>query len=52
MVGDSYVDIQAAMAAGCFVVTVPYGYNQGKPLDESQVDGMIDDLTELVTLLQ
>jgi phosphoglycolate phosphatase len=52
MVGDSHVDIQAAMAAGCFVVTVPYGYNQGKPLDDSQVDGMIDDLTELVTLLQ
>ena len=52
MVGDSNVDIQAAVAAGCFVVTVPYGYNQGKPLDNSRVDGTVDDLTELVTLLQ
>jgi phosphoglycolate phosphatase len=48
LVGDSATDIAAAHAAGCFVVTVPYGYNQGRPIDESTVDATITDLTDLV----
>lgn len=48
LVGDSETDIAAAHAAGCFVVTVPYGYNQGRPIDESTVDATITDLTDLV----
>jgi len=51
LVGDSATDIAAAQAAGCFIVTVPYGYNQGRPLDVSQVDATINDLTELVEIL-
>jgi phosphoglycolate phosphatase len=51
LVGDSATDIAAAHAAGCFVVTVPYGYNQGRSLDLSQVDATINDLTELVDLI-
>ncbi|MDX1915968.1 MAG: phosphoglycolate phosphatase [Methylophilus sp.] len=51
LVGDSATDIAAAQAAGCFVVTVPYGYNQGKPIDESQVDATIRDLSELSSIL-
>lgn len=51
LVGDSQTDVQAAHAAGCYIVTVPYGYNQGKPIDESQVDACIDDLTQLLDLL-
>jgi phosphoglycolate phosphatase len=51
LVGDSATDIAAAHAAGCFIVTVPYGYNQGRPIDESKVDAMIMDLTELQYLL-
>ena len=51
LVGDSATDIAAAQAAGCFIVTVPYGYNQGRPLDTSQVDATINDLTELVDIL-
>jgi phosphoglycolate phosphatase len=51
MVGDSATDIAAAHAAGSFIVTVPYGYNQGKPLDVSKVDATINDLTELTELL-
>ncbi len=51
LVGDSATDIAAAHAAGCYIVTVPYGYNQGQPLDTSKVDATIDDLTELTTLL-
>jgi phosphoglycolate phosphatase len=45
LVGDSNTDIAAAQAAGCFVVTVPYGYNQGRPIDLSQVDATINVLT-------
>jgi phosphoglycolate phosphatase len=52
LVGDSATDIAAAHAAGCFIVTVPYGYNQGKPIDESKVDAMVLDLTELPHLLE
>jgi phosphoglycolate phosphatase len=51
LVGDSATDIVAAQAAGCFVVTVPYGYNQGQPLDVSQVDATINDLTDLEAIL-
>lgn len=52
LVGDSATDIAAAKAAGCYIVTVPYGYNQGKMIDDSQVDATIDDLTQLINLLQ
>lgn len=51
LVGDSATDIAAAHAAGCFIVTVPYGYNQGRPIDVSKVDAMITDLTQLPPLL-
>jgi phosphoglycolate phosphatase len=51
LVGDSATDIAAAHAAGCYIVTVPYGYNQGQPLDTSKVDATINDLSELVDLL-
>lgn len=51
LVGDSETDIAAAHAAGSFIVTVPYGYNQGRPIDESKVDAVIEDLTELEPLL-
>lgn len=52
LVGDSNTDIEAAHAAGCFIVTVPYGYNQGKPIDESKVDAAINDLTELSNMIE
>lgn len=51
LVGDSDTDVVAAHAAGCYIVTVPYGYNQGKQIDESMVDATIDDLPDLLNLL-
>ena len=51
LVGDSVTDVKAAHAAGCYIVTVPYGYNQGRPIDDSQVDATIGDLSELPGLL-
>lgn len=52
LVGDSETDIQAAHAAGCFVVTVPYGYNQGREIDVATVDATVQQLTEVVNLLE
>lgn len=52
LVGDSNTDIEAAYAAGCFIITVPYGYNQGKLIDTSRVDDTINDLTELSNLIE
>lgn len=51
LVGDSLTDVKAAHAAGCYIVTVPYGYNQGKPIDHSLVDDTIASLTDLADLL-
>ncbi|PKO45192.1 MAG: phosphoglycolate phosphatase [Betaproteobacteria bacterium HGW-Betaproteobacteria-22] len=51
LVGDSYTDVLAAHAAGCYIVTVPYGYNQGRMIDESQVDATIENIPALVGLL-
>ncbi|MFQ6333958.1 phosphoglycolate phosphatase [Methylophilus sp. 3sh_L] len=52
LVGDSETDIQAAHAAGCFVVTVPYGYNQGREIDVATVDATVQQLTDVVNLLE
>jgi len=51
LVGDSLIDVQAAHAAGCYIVTVPYGYNQGSPIDDALVDASINHLTELLALI-
>ena len=34
MVGDSGNDVEAARAAGCPVLVVPYGYNEGVPVHD------------------
>lgn len=51
MVGDSHTDIAAARAAGCYIVTVPYGYNQGLSISTDCVDAKIDNLRQLTNLL-
>jgi phosphoglycolate phosphatase len=38
MVGDSVNDVAAARAAGCAVVCVPHGYDQGQPVSELGCD--------------
>ena len=38
MVGDSVNDVAAARAAGCDVVCVPHGYDQGQPVGELGCD--------------
>lgn len=48
MVGDSISDVTAARAAGCYVFTVPYGYNHGLAL---QSDACIAQLGDALNLL-
>jgi phosphoglycolate phosphatase len=46
VIGDSFNDAQSARAAGCRVLMVPYGYNEGKPVDAASCDGIVSDLLE------
>jgi phosphoglycolate phosphatase len=45
-IGDSSNDAQAARAAGCCVLTVPYGYNHGQPIHETDSDGIVVSLLD------
>ena len=44
MVGDSGNDALAARAAGCPVLIVPYGYNEGEPVQNLDADGIVPSL--------
>jgi phosphoglycolate phosphatase len=46
MIGDSANDVQAARAAGCPVWCVPYGYNEGRPVESLDCDAIVPDLAE------
>jgi phosphoglycolate phosphatase len=50
MVGDSANDALCARAAGCPVVLVPYGYNEGVAVDSIGCDGIVASLSELPDL--
>jgi phosphoglycolate phosphatase len=50
-IGDSSNDAEAARAAGCFVLTVPYGYNHGMPVQTINSDGIVDSLLAAATLI-
>jgi phosphoglycolate phosphatase len=51
-IGDSSNDAEAARAAGCPVLTVPYGYNHGRPVQEIDSDGIVDSLLSAAQLIQ
>jgi phosphoglycolate phosphatase len=50
-IGDSSNDAEAARAAGCFVLTVPYGYNHGMPVQSINSDGIVDSLLEAAKMI-
>ncbi|MDQ9171065.1 phosphoglycolate phosphatase [Oxalobacteraceae bacterium R-40] len=50
-IGDSINDAQAARAAGCWVLNVPYGYNHGHPIQEVDSDGIVQTLLEAAELI-
>ncbi len=43
-IGDSENDILSARAAGSPAFCVPYGYNEGKPVDSADCDALVSDL--------
>jgi phosphoglycolate phosphatase len=51
LIGDSSNDVQAAHAAGCISLCVPYGYNHGKPIEAAGADAIIPDLYAAAQLI-
>ena len=51
-IGDSSNDALAARAAGCAVLSVPYGYNHGESVQTIDSDGIVASLLEAANLLQ
>lgn len=51
-IGDSINDALAARAAGCSVVAVPYGYNEGNAVTDLPVDGIVQTILDAVWWLQ
>jgi phosphoglycolate phosphatase len=51
-IGDSSNDAEAARAAGCFVLAVPYGYNHGQSIHDSDSDGIVDTLLAAANLIR
>lgn len=47
MVGDSRHDVIAGKAAGFTTIALPYGYNHGEPIEESDPDLVLTSLAEL-----
>jgi phosphoglycolate phosphatase len=50
-IGDSSNDSEAARAAGCRVLTVPYGYNHGQPVQTIDTDGIVESLLDAASLI-
>ena len=50
-IGDSSNDAEAARAAGCRVLNVPYGYNHGQSIHDVDSDGIVETLLDAARLL-
>lgn len=50
-IGDSSNDAVAARAAGCPVLSVPYGYNHGEAIQNIDSDGIVETLLEAARLI-
>jgi len=44
LIGDSINDVHAARAAGCRALAVPYGYNEGQPVEALNADAIVPTL--------
>ena len=52
MVGDSGNDVEAAHAAGCPVLVVPYGYREGRPVQDLGADGIVPSVDAVADLVR
>jgi phosphoglycolate phosphatase len=46
-IGDSDIDVSTARAAGVTCWAVPYGYNKGRPIEESNPDRIVPDIRDV-----
>lgn len=51
-IGDSVNDVKAARAAGCPVLVVPYGYNEGRDVRELASDAIVGTIEEAASLIR
>lgn len=51
VVGDSENDVAGARAAGCAVVCVPYGYNEGRPIGNAGCDRVVESVLDAAKLV-
>ena len=52
LIGDSANDALAARAAGCPVLCVSYGYNEGGDVHDLECDAIVGSLSEAANVLQ
>jgi len=52
LIGDSSNDALAARAAGCPIVCVSYGYNEGEDVRNLDCDAIVDSVSEAANLLK
>lgn len=52
LIGDSANDVLAARAAGCQVLCVSYGYNEGGDVHDLDSDAIVGSLSQAANLLQ
>jgi len=52
MLGDSDNDVRAARAAGCPVWCVPYGYNEGRPVESLACDRVVPSVDAAAKFLR
>lgn len=52
MIGDSSNDALAGRSAGCRVLCVPYGYNEGGDVHDLDCDAIVDSLVDAAALMQ
>jgi phosphoglycolate phosphatase len=51
MIGDSENDVLSARAAGCRVIVVETGYNEGRPVSELDADAIVPGLLDAARLI-
>ncbi len=52
VIGDSMNDVEAGKRAGMYVLAVPYGYNEGKPVETLGADRIVADLAEAAAFVE
>lgn len=51
VVGDSASDVAGARAAGCPVICVPYGYNEGEPVESLRSDAIVASIPDAARIV-